>query len=48
MPRNGDRFTKADYKINLRDRTNTCPAGEVEPIDLGADVESNPEACDRD
>jgi len=47
VPRNGDRFTKADFKINLRDRTITCPAGEVEPIDLGADVEFNPEACDR-
>jgi hypothetical protein len=47
VPRNGDFFTKADFKINLRDRTITCPAGEVEPIDLGADVEFNPEACDR-
>jgi len=47
VPRNGDLFTKADFKINLRDRTITCPAGEVEPIDLGADVEFNPEACDR-
>jgi hypothetical protein len=47
VPRNGDRFSKADFKINLRDRTITCPAGEVEPIDLGADVEFNPEACDR-
>jgi hypothetical protein len=33
--------------INLRDRTITCPAGEIEPIDLGADVEFNPDACDR-
>lgn len=47
VPRNGDRFSKADFKINLRDRTITCPAGEVETIDLGADVEFNPEACDR-
>lgn len=47
VPRNGDLFSKADFKINLRDRTITCPAGEVEPIDLGADVEFNPEACDR-
>jgi Transposase DDE domain/Transposase domain (DUF772) len=47
VPRNGDRFTKADFKINLRDRTITCPAGEVEPIDLGADVEFNPDVCDR-
>ena len=47
VPRNGDQFSKADFKINLRDRTITCPAGEVEPIDLGADVEFNPDACDR-
>lgn len=47
VPRNGDFFAKADFKINLRDRTITCPAGEVEPIDLGADVEFNSEACDR-
>ncbi|MBE7447535.1 MAG: IS1182 family transposase [Kofleriaceae bacterium] len=47
VPRNGDLFSKADFKINLRDRTITCPAGEVEPIDLGADVEFNADACDR-
>jgi hypothetical protein len=47
VPRNGDLFSKADFLINLRDRTITCPAGEVEPIDLGADVEFNPDACDR-
>jgi DDE family transposase/transposase-like protein DUF772 len=47
VPRNGERFTKADFKINLRDMTITCPAGEVERIDLGADVEFNPEACAR-
>ncbi len=47
VPRNGSLFTKADFKINLRAMTITCPAGEVEPIDLGADVEFNPEACVR-
>jgi Transposase DDE domain/Transposase domain (DUF772) len=47
VPRNGTRFTKADFKINMRAMTITCPAGEVEPIDLGADVEFNPEACAR-
>lgn len=47
VPRNGGRFSKADFKLNLRDRTITCPAGEVEPIELGADVEFNPDACDR-
>jgi len=47
VPRNGERFTKGDFKINLRTMTITCPAGEVEQIDLGADVEFNPEACAR-
>lgn len=47
VPRNGKLFTKADFKINMRDRTITCPAGRVEPIDLGADVEFDPQACAR-
>jgi len=47
VPRNGKLFTKADFKINMRDMTITCPAGEVECIDLGADVEFDPKACAR-
>lgn len=47
VPHNGKLFTKADFKINMRDMTITCPAGEVEPIDLGADVEFNADSCDR-
>ena len=46
VPRNGKLFSKADFKINMRDRTITCPAGEVETIDLGADVEFDARACD--
>lgn len=46
VPRNGKRFTKGDFKINMRDMTITCPAGEVECIDLGADVEFDAQACD--
>jgi hypothetical protein len=45
VPRNGKLFTKADFKLNLRDRTITCPAGEVERVDLGADVEFDADAC---
>jgi hypothetical protein len=45
VARNGKRFAKADFKINLRDMTITCPAGEVERIDLGADVEFDATAC---
>jgi len=47
VPRNGKLFTKADFKINMRDRTITCPAGEVEHLDLGADVEFDPQVCAR-
>jgi len=47
VPRNGKLFTKGDFKINMRDMTITCPAGEVERIDLGADVEFDAAACAR-
>lgn len=46
VPRNGKLFSKTDFKINMRDMTITCPAGEVESIDLGADVEFDASACD--
>ena len=46
VPRNGDRFTKSDFKVNVRDMTITCPAGAVEHIRPGAVVEFDPEACD--
>lgn len=46
VPRNGDLFTKADFKINVRDMTIACPAGEVESIRLGAVVQFDPDACD--
>lgn len=47
VPRNGDLFTKSDFKVNLRDMTIQCPAGEVESIRPGSVVEFDPEACDR-
>jgi hypothetical protein len=47
VPRNGKLFSKADFEINMRDRTITCPAGQVESIDLGADVEFDAQACGR-
>jgi hypothetical protein len=47
VPRNGKLFSKKDFKINMRDMTITCPAGEVERIDLGADVEFDADACAR-
>jgi hypothetical protein len=40
-----DLFTKTDFKINMRDLTITCPAGEVEHFEPGEVVEFDPEAC---
>jgi hypothetical protein len=44
-PRNGELFSKRDFKINMRLRTITCPAGETEEFQLGQVVEFNPEKC---
>jgi hypothetical protein len=38
-------FGKRDFKINVRDRTIECPAGEVEPFESGAIVHFDPKAC---
>jgi hypothetical protein len=38
-------FGKRDFKVNVRDNTITCPAGEVEPFEPGAVVHFDPEAC---
>ena len=38
-------FGKKDFKINLRDKTITCPAGEVELFEPGEVVQFDPEAC---
>jgi hypothetical protein len=46
VPHNGTSFTKKAFRINLRDRTITCPAGEEEHIEFGSVVEFDPEACD--
>lgn len=45
VPRNGSLFTKADFTINMRDRTIRCPAGEVEHFAPGSVVEFDPEVC---
>ncbi len=46
VARNGKSFAKGAFKMNIRDRTITCPAGETEHIEFGAVVEFDPEACD--
>jgi hypothetical protein len=46
IARNKDAFPKSAFKINLRDFTITCPAGEEERIEFGSVTEFDPEACD--
>jgi hypothetical protein len=41
----GGLFTKADFKIDMRSRTITCPAGQVEAFEPGDVVEFDPEQC---
>jgi len=40
-------YSKQDFKLNLRAKTITCPAGEVEHFEPGTTVEFDPEACGR-
>lgn len=47
VSRNGTRFAKTEFKINMRNRTIRCPAGEVEHFYPGAIVEFDPEVCAR-
>jgi hypothetical protein len=46
IARNKGAFSKTAFKINMRDLTITCPAGEVENIVFGSVTEFDPEACD--
>jgi predicted kinase len=45
VPQNGDLYSKADFKLNLRTMTITCPAGEMQPIELGATVSFPHDTC---
>ena len=38
-------FGKRDFKINVRDGTITCPAGQVERFEPGQEVKFDPDAC---
>jgi nucleotide-binding universal stress UspA family protein len=44
---NGEVFSKPDFKLNLQDRTITCPGGYTESFRLGTVVEFPAAACDR-
>jgi len=43
--RSPDLFSKRDFKIDLRAKTITCPAGQVEDFEPGDTVEFDPEVC---
>jgi hypothetical protein len=43
---NGQLFPKSAFRLNLRDRTITCPADQVQPIAFGTVVEFDPDICD--
>lgn len=45
LAQNGEHFGKHAFTLNMRDRTITCPAGEQQPIILGAKVEFPAETC---
>jgi hypothetical protein len=45
LARNGTHFSKRDFTLNMSDRTTTCPAGEQQPIVLGAKVQFPAETC---
>ncbi|MBK7823527.1 MAG: IS1182 family transposase [Tessaracoccus sp.] len=45
LAHNGTHFSKRDFTLNMRDRTITCPAGEQQPIVLGAKVEFPADTC---
>jgi hypothetical protein len=47
FPATGKVFPKSRFRLNMRDLTITCPAGETERFELGADVEFNSDRCDR-
>ncbi|MFC1643288.1 transposase [Myxococcota bacterium] len=38
-------FSQRDFKLDLRSKTITCPAGQVEPFEPGETVEFDPEEC---
>jgi hypothetical protein len=45
LAHNGTHFSKRDFTLNMRDRTITCPAGQQQPIILGAKVEFPADTC---
>jgi hypothetical protein len=44
---NGRQFPKSAFALHLRDRTITCPQGQVQPFAFDTVVEFDPTVCDR-
>jgi len=44
---NGKLFPKSAFPLNIRDRTITCPNGQVHGFSFGTVVEFDPDVCDR-
>jgi Transposase DDE domain/Transposase domain (DUF772) len=42
---NGSLFPKAAFRVNMRDRTVTCPAGQTQSFELGTTVEFDADLC---
>jgi hypothetical protein len=42
---NAELFSKAAFKMDMRSKTITCPAGQVEPFEEGETIEFDPEVC---
>jgi len=45
--RNGNLFPKSAFTLSIRDRTITCPTGQVQGFSYGTVVEFDPDLCDR-
>lgn len=43
---NGELFSKSDFKLDMRSKTITCPAGQLEPIEFGKTVIFDAAVCD--
>jgi hypothetical protein len=44
---NGKLFPKSAFPLNIRNRTITCPTGQVQGFSFGTVVEFDPDVCDR-
>ncbi len=45
--KNGDLFAKSEFKLDMKSRTITCPAGQTQRFVLGKSVEFDAKECER-